>query len=290
MRNSLPNIIEEIMDINDNVCVLIGDISHYLFRNVEKKFPNKFYNLGIAEQSLISLASGLSLEGMIPIVHSIAPFVTERCYEQIKLDIGYQNQEIIIISVGASFDYAHLGCSHHCYNDISILRLIPNIDIYSPGSKLELDYILKNKIGNGVPKYIKIYNQSHSYDKIEIPHKFHLINEGNDDKVIIFLGSMLFEMGDEFKNSTILYSNTCTNFSSEEINKLKKLTTGKEVFVIEENNINGGFGDYISEILQVNINKIAIPNNFIEKYGTYAEIKNYVSLNNKSIFKQVYEN
>ena len=285
----MPASLKELMNSNDKICVLIGDISHYIFKEIEEKYPDRFYNLGIAEQSLIGLASGMSLEGKIPIVHSIAPFVTERAYEQIKLDVAYQNTEIIIISVGGSFDYAHLGCSHHCYNDISILRLLPNLDIYVPGTKTELDEILKTTIGNGKPKYIKIFNQTHDLINMK-SHKFNIINEGKDDKVLIALGSIYKDINHGFDNSTIIYSNTCTSYDEFEIEKLKTICSNKKIYTIEENNICGGFGDFIQELIEKKVKKIGIPNAFIDKYGKYEEIKSYLGLTNVGIKIYINEN
>ena len=94
MRQQFPIACSELVKLNSNVIVLLGDIGHFSFRHFQNEHPDNFYNLGIAEQALIGVASGLASLGMIPIVHSIAPFITERCYEQIKIDIGYQNPKM----------------------------------------------------------------------------------------------------------------------------------------------------------------------------------------------------
>ena len=133
MRKTFANMMEHMASIDDRLVVLIGDISHYLLKDFELKYPDRFYNVGICEQSIVSMAAGLAMEGLKPVVHTIAPFCVERAYEQIKVDLCYQNLDVTIVSVGGSFDYAHLGCTHHCYEDVSILRPLPNIDIYVPG-------------------------------------------------------------------------------------------------------------------------------------------------------------
>ena len=105
--------------------------------------------MGICEPSIMSMASGLSISGMIPVVHTIAPFVIERAYEQIKLDFGYQKLGINIITVGGSFDYSKLGCSHHCYTDVSLMshfRIVKYLyQVVKMSLKNYLLRIIKNK-------------------------------------------------------------------------------------------------------------------------------------------------
>ena len=89
------------------------------------------------------MAAGLSKVGLNPVVHTIAPFLIERAYEQIKLDFGYQKLDVNLVSVGGSFDYSKLGCSHHCYNDVSILSHFKRCSIVIPGSENEFLILFK---------------------------------------------------------------------------------------------------------------------------------------------------
>jgi transketolase len=288
MRQQFPISCLELVKNKSNVLVLLGDIGHFGFRNFETQFPNNFFNLGIAEQSLIGIASGLSSNGFIPIVHSIAPFVTERCFEQIKIDIGYQNQEVIIVSVGASFDYSHLGYTHHCPNDISLMRLIPNMDIYIPGSKIEFNDILLTTTGNGRPKYIKLHSDIHSQNFSS--HKISKVNVGKDDNVIIFVGPSFKMMSKDFETSSIYYINTLTNLKEASIADLKSDIENKKVYVVEENNIIGGAGDMIEDLINKKVIKFGLPNKVIDKYGSYNEISNYLGYTKEKLIKLIYEN
>jgi len=132
MRKAFAESVIKLAERDDKTVVLIGDISHYLLKEYEERFPERFYNVGICEQTIMSLAAGMAMDGMRPIVHTIAPFCVERAYEQIKVDLCYQNLDVTIVSVGGSFDYSHLGCTHHCYEDVSILRPLPNMEIFLP--------------------------------------------------------------------------------------------------------------------------------------------------------------
>ena len=161
MRNTFAQTLTSLAEEDERLVLLIGDISHHLLRDFQSRFPNRFYNAGICEQSIVSMAAGLAAEGLKPVVHTIAPFCVERAFEQIKIDLCYQNLDVSIVSVGSSFDYAHLGCTHHCYEDVSILRSLPNIDIFVPGRSSEFVDIFKSTWGNGHPKYFKLSKDEH---------------------------------------------------------------------------------------------------------------------------------
>jgi len=133
MRRQLVKTITDILERDSRVVLLLGDIGVFGFREAFKKFPTRVYNIGILEQASVGLAAGLATEGMIPIFHTIAPFIAERALEQLKVDFGYQGLGGSFISVGASYDYASLGCTHHCPGDVQVLKTIPGMRIMVPG-------------------------------------------------------------------------------------------------------------------------------------------------------------
>ena len=162
IRQQWADLMLEIGAKDKKLVVLVGDISHGILKPYAKSFPNRYYNIGICEPSIVNMAAGLSKSGLNPVVHTIAPFITERSYEQIKLDFGYQKQSINLVSVGGSFDYSKLGCSHHCYTDVSLFSHFKNSYIIVPGTNEELK-ILFNKIYKEKKiKYFRIPEFSHN--------------------------------------------------------------------------------------------------------------------------------
>jgi transketolase len=162
MRRQLVQTIESAMAGDERLVLLLGDIGVHGFRHAFSRFPGRVFNLGILEQATVSLAAGLAAEGFIPVFHSIAPFTVERAYEQIKIDLGYQKLSVIIVSVGASYDYAALGCTHQCPGDIAILKAIPGMRIVIPGSAAEFDRLFKQAYAGGQPIYFRLAEQTHS--------------------------------------------------------------------------------------------------------------------------------
>src|SRR5580698_9122617 len=133
MRKQFVDTIADVMKNDEQLVVLLGDIGVHGFRQVFADYPKRIYNIGILESSTVSTASGLAMAGLIPVVHTIAPFLVERSYEQLKVDFGYQEVNGNFVSVGSSYDYAALGCTHHCPGDVAILKQIPGMSIIVPG-------------------------------------------------------------------------------------------------------------------------------------------------------------
>ncbi len=206
MRKQFVESIQQLMSQDDRIVVLLGDIGIYAFRNVFSSYPDRIYNVGILEQATVSLAAGLAKEGLIPIFHSIAPFVVERAFEQIKIDFGYQNMNGMFITVGSSYDYASLGCTHHCPGDVTLMKSIPNMQVYTPGNKYELDIILTQNISNDGPKYIRLSERSHKIETSIQINKGLLIKNGSKG-IIIVAGPMLQQvvMATDELDVTILY-------------------------------------------------------------------------------------
>src|SRR3989339_1983837 len=169
MRKQLVKTVQSTLATDDNVVLLLGDIGVWGFREAFKLYPERVFNIGILEQSTISLSAGLSMSGLIPVVHTIAPFLVERAYEQLKDDFGYQKLGGNFISVGASYDYAALGCTHHCPADVNILINIPGMEIVVPGTAEEFDKLFKESYNNGNITYFRL---SERKNQTEVKVKF----------------------------------------------------------------------------------------------------------------------
>jgi transketolase len=156
MRKIFSEITDQIIREDEKTVLLLGDIGVFAFRKTIEDFPLRAMNFGIMEQTMISFASGLAKEKFIPIVHTIAPFLVERAYEQLKVDFGYQQLGGNFISVGASNDYSSLGCTHHCPGDVAALLNIPGFEVIVPGSQIEFKEAFYKKYANNNPTYFRL--------------------------------------------------------------------------------------------------------------------------------------
>ena len=186
IRQEFASTMLEIGKKDKSLVVMVGDISHGILKPFAKICKNRYFNIGICEPATVNMAAGLSKVGLNPVVHTIAPFLIERCYEQIKLDFAYQKLSVNLVSVGGSYDYSKLGCSHHCYTDVSLLSHFKDSLIVIPASNLEFNVLFKKVYKKKGIKYFRIPEKSHN-------HEF-------KKKEIIFGKSILVEKG---KNITI---------------------------------------------------------------------------------------
>ena len=113
---------EDLATENQKVCLLSGDIGNRMFDKFKEKAPGRFINCGIAEANMMSMAAGMALSGLKPVVYTIAPFTTLRCLEQIRTGVAYHNAPVVIVGTGSGLSYAELGATHHSLEDIAIFE------------------------------------------------------------------------------------------------------------------------------------------------------------------------
>lgn len=146
----------DIMNKDEKVVVLLGDISVHAFKDVFDKYPKRIYNVGILEQSMVGMAAGLAMADMIPIVHTIEPFLVERAFEQIKDDFGYQELRGNIVGVDVSETAPNLGYTHQCPYAIKMMEFVKGMLTHRPGSAEDFDNALKYWYDKGL-HYFRIY-------------------------------------------------------------------------------------------------------------------------------------
>ena len=137
MRDHLVKRLSQLAAADSRIMLLTADLGFGVLTDFAAKFPKQFLNVGVAEQNMTGVATGMALEGLIVFTYSIGNFPTLRCLEQIRNDAAYHEANVKIVSVGSGFSYGSLGMSHHATEDISILRAIPGITIFSPGDLWE---------------------------------------------------------------------------------------------------------------------------------------------------------
>ena len=192
LRVQFAQTVHELSHHDENLVVMVGDISHGIFKPFAEDYPERYYNIGICEPSMVSVGAGLSKAGFNPVLHTIAPFLIERSFEQIKLDFAYQNQNVNLVSVGGTFDYSQLGCSHHCYSDVSMMKQLPNTKIFLPGSTEEFDLLFRQNYASPGIKYYRLTENPHGADvQLTRPVKSGTLLKQGGDLTIVTTGSQL---------------------------------------------------------------------------------------------------
>jgi transketolase len=156
MRNAFAAEITELAQKDERVVLLSGDIGNKLFDNYKSKCPDRFFNCGVAEQNMMGTAAGLAMSGLRPVAYTIDAFATVRCLEQIRVDVCYHEQPVVIVGVGGGLAYAELGYTHHACEDIGFLRLLPYMTVVCPGDAVETRLALRAALQHKGPVYIRL--------------------------------------------------------------------------------------------------------------------------------------
>jgi len=287
MRKQFVTTIESLLASDEKMVLLLGDIGVHGFKNAFSSFPDRVYNIGILEQATVGAASGLAMSGFIPVVHTIAPFIIERALEQIKLDFCYQKQGGNFISVGASYDYAALGSTHHCPADVGTLLNIPRMEVVLPGAGDEFDKLFRQAYNNGNPTYFRLSERlnNESYD-VEFG-KANVVKKGGRATVIAVgtaLKNVLEACAD--LDVTILYYTTVAPFDAETLRK--NCASGK--ILLCEPYYSGALAADIYAALNpkpVIIETSGVPRKFLEAYGKREEHDKVLGLTKEGITDKI---
>jgi transketolase len=287
VRKTLIEVVDEVIRNNKESALLLGDIGVHGFRNTLSDFPDRAFNLGILEQSMVSVAAGLASEGVIPIVHTIAPFLVERSLEQLKIDFGYQCLPGNFVSVGASFDYSGLGCTHHCPADVNILSSIEGFNIFIPGSSAEFKYLFKKYWNNGEINYFRLSEESHTQDAICNLGEIRKIRSGAKGTVVA-VGPIL-EDALEAVDGLDLDVFYCSSLSQQ--SKIELEVSSNKLIIIEPFHSGSIRRNLLIHPLRSipKILEVGVPVTFIRKYGTVNELKEFLELDSSSLRQRITE-
>ena len=158
LRRTFLNSFTELAKKDKDVMLLVGDVGFSYFEEFQKTFPKQFINCGVLEQTMMGLAAGLALAGKKPYVYSMVPFVTMRCYEQLRNDVCHQNANVKVVGIQGKNNYKFYGISHNIEKneDLKILKHLPNLQCFTPSKEGEVTTILKTTYRRKGPAYIRL--------------------------------------------------------------------------------------------------------------------------------------
>jgi transketolase len=169
MREQFIETTSALLDEDARTAVVLADISSALFADAHRRYPDRVLNVGIREQLMVSAASGLALTGMRPIVHSYATFAVARAYEQLKLDVSYQDVGVVVVSVGGSYDEAGLGTTHFAPEDVALFDTLPTWQVHVPAHLDEIDRLIRSSVADGGRHYIRLAADAAARLRVEAP-------------------------------------------------------------------------------------------------------------------------
>ena len=287
---------------DDRIWLLTGDLGYSVIESFADRFPDRYLNIGVAEQNMIGIASGLAISGKIVFTYSIANFPIMRCLEQIRNDLCYHNVNVNIVAVGGGLEYGAAGYTHHAIEDIAVMRAMPNMTVLAPGDPVETRLATRALVKQKGPCYLrlgkavepKIYERTPVFD-IGKPIK---IKDGKD-VTLISTGAILKETIDASESlekdgvsTCVLSMHTLKPVNSHSL--INSLDTKLIVTIEEHSEIGGladtvgtimiGLGDKIPKILTINTGR-----GYKDSIGSQNYLRNIYGLTSAQIKKRVIE-
>lgn len=272
---------------DENAVLLLVDIGVWPFHELIELYPKRAKNIGVFESGTISLAAGLSLSGMVPTVYGISPFIAQRALEQIKLDFAYQMTGGNFIVTGASYDFSTLGYSHYCSEDIATLKMIPGIEILTPGTPAQFKKLWSVCHNNGKPTYFRMTDYSNKNDCDVEFGKATVLKRGKLGTVVCVAETMDIVIGaTQDMDVTVLYYTTVVPFDEE---TLKKEYVGGKIYICTPF-YKGSITSNVVQSLhgcQLYIEESGVPVEILRNYGTKAEIDQSIGLDIETIKEKI---
>jgi transketolase len=272
MRQRFYRVTAELLDTDPRVAVVLADIGvGYLEPlGVFERHPRRAINVGIREALMVSTAGGMALEGLRPIAHSYAPFLVERSFEQIKLDLGHQGVGAILVSIGASYDWAEGGRTHQSPGDVALISTLPDWTIHVPGHPDEVELALRRAVLDDGLVYIRLSEAENSEPHPAGVGAVEVVREGTaDGPTILAIGPMLQPVLDAAADldATIAYTATPRPLDAD---ALRLAVRGVDVVVVEPY-LEGTSAAAVTAALAdrpVRLRSIGVPNAELRRYGT----------------------
>ena len=233
MRTVFASAASSLLDEDPLAAVVLAEISADLFTRAAARHPDRVLNVGIREQLMVSVGGGLSLAGLRPIVHTYAPFLVERAFEQVKLDLGHQGARAVLVSIGASYDAARSGRTHQAPEDVTLVDTVPGFAVQVPGHPAEVPGLLRQAVGvlDSGSTYLRLSTESNR-SALPLWPGLRVVRPGRQ-AVVVAVGPMLSPVLDAVSDLdvTVAYTTTVRPFDGEGLRELASSASGAVVLV-----------------------------------------------------------
>jgi transketolase len=271
MRDRFMRVTSELLDSDPRVAVVLADIGASNFEPARQRHPDRVINLGIREQLLIGVTSGLALSGLRPVAHTFAPFLVERPFEQIKLDIVHQGVGAVLVSAGGSFDYPFYGRTHQAPGDVALLDTLPGWTVHIPGHPDEAEAQLRAAVTADGPVYLRLSLPANAAPFPVRPGELAVLRTGSAGTVLAVgptADAVLTATAG--LDVTVLYGATIRPFDSHAL----RATLSNPAVVLVEPYLTGTSVPFVAEALRDiphRVLALGVGREELRSYGTPAE-------------------
>lgn len=271
MRDRFMRVTSELLDSDPRVAVVLADIGADSFEPARQRHPDRVINLGIREQLLIGVTSGLALSGLRPVAHTFAPFLVERPFEQIKLDIVHQGVGAVLVSAGGSFDYPFYGRTHQAPGDVALLDTLPGWTVHVPGHPDEAEAQLRAAVTADGPVYLRLSVPANAAPFPVRPGELAVLRTGRAGTVLA-VGPMADAVlaATAGLDVTVLYATTIRPFDAHTL----RATLSNPDVVLVEPYLTGTSVPFVAEALSDiphRVLALGVGRQELRRYGTPAQ-------------------
>lgn len=300
MRNAFSDALVRLATADPNVLLLTGDHGYALFDPFRRHCAKQYVNAGIAEQNMVGMAAGLARAGFRPFVYGLSAFVPIRVLEQIKLDVAHDNLPVVFIGDGAGFVYSHLGTSHQSTEDIACTRAIPQLSVFSPADRFEMEMCMQQAYDSRSPVYLRMGKSDCGdvHRVVPVAATGALLPvaaasaEGNG-LTFIATGSLVHtavDLARDVYRGSAVYS-VPTIKPIDEVALVAACAASRAVVTFEEHSVMGGLGSLVAEVLAekapARVLRIGVADRFSEHCGSYEYLLREHGLDVRSIAARV---
>lgn len=297
MRNAFLKRLTTLAETDKRIFLITGDLGFGVLDEFERRYPKQFLNVGVAEQNMTAVATGLAMEGYVVFTYSIGNFPTLRCLEQLRNDVCYHEANVKVVSVGGGFSYGQLGMSHHATEDLSILRALPGIVVCAPASAFEAGEAVDALVAHDGPAYLRLERAAGDFhDDAANPFVFgraRTICEGADLTLIgaggivaelLAAGTLLQSAGIHCR---VLSLHTLKPLDREAVLAAAEQTGG--ILTVEENTVLGGLGGAVAEVCLEHgvrprrFRRLGIADKYTSIVGDQQFLRAHVGLDHRSV-------
>jgi len=302
MRKAFIKALCEAAKKDKRIVLLTGDLGFNVLEEFQNRFPERFFNIGVAEANLVTVAAGLSTVGFHPFIYSIATFITMRPFEQIRNDVSLQNLNVKIVGIGGGLSYTKAGPTHHSMEDIALMRTLGNISIIAPFDQEETYLSTSAITKHEGPAYLRIGRNPEI--TIQNKKRSFILGKGiqaiqGDAFALCITGatiSIALETIKLLKKKNIqpsLY--IFSTIKPIDVSLLKKIAKEyKVIYTLEDHRIDGGFGSEVRDVIdnqllsrKIPVIKMGLKNTFSQISADYDELLEHHELTPQQIVKQI---
>ncbi len=305
MRNHAIDQVTELAAKDNRVMIVTADLGYNVLNKFEDRFPDRFINVGIAEQNMTAVAAGLALSGNIVFTYSIGNFPTLRCIEQIRNDVCYHNANVKILSVGGGFAYGDLGMTHHATEDIAMMRALPYMRVYVPADSVEAVACIKEAYNTDGPAFVRMakggeMNLHEAGEQLDISKLSTFTEEPGRDINIITCGTALAEgiklVHELEKDGYSVGVFSCPRVKPIDRTRIVELAySSKLIVTMEEHNVIGGLGGAVAEILaevpgqRSVLMRLGLQDTYSSIVGDQAYLRDYYGMSARKAYVRIKE-